>query len=362
MYIADNGNRVVRKIDASTLKISTVAGGGSTSILTGPGTSLGFTTLSGISIDLDGNLYIAASNYYVYKLDINNFVTVIGGTGVYANTGDDGLALDAQLIAGPIFVRGSAAPFWNQNATLGAARSDVAAANSRSDYTNSGWSAGGYAVPLIPGNYNVRVFAYDSSNVRTRLTADKTIAITSQTGSFASLSLTALDFGTVNPKSTIVNRTAQLANLGNVALAISSISAPSGWSQTNTCGSSLTVAATCTITISFVPTQFGNNSGYLQISSNGVNGQVSVSLAGKLDLTVTVTRPTRPKRNEPAPAPVISSARPASDASPFASKPVPQYYFVAVPLPVEPTAPAKSKRGKKRAAKREKKAAPPNGN
>jgi hypothetical protein len=227
-------------------------------------------------------------------------------------------------------VRGNMVPWWTQNATLGGARSDVASATGRTDYANSGWSASGYAVPLTPGTYNVRAFAYDTSNARTRLASDKTITVTAQSGSFASLSLSSLDFGNVNPKSATVVKTAQLSNLGTAALTISSISAPSGWSQANTCGSNLAVGAICTITISFVPAKFGPNAGSLQVTSNSINGQVSVSLTGFLDLAVTVTRPIRTKRTETVPAPVSAGANPAAGAATKSAAPV---LIIAIPQP-----------------------------
>lgn len=61
LYIADTGNNVIRKVDASTGKISTYAGNGSAGYSGdgGPATSATLSGPWGVAVDSDGNVFIA---------------------------------------------------------------------------------------------------------------------------------------------------------------------------------------------------------------------------------------------------------------------------------------------------------------
>ena len=100
LYIADSWNVRIRKIDAVTGFISTVAGDGIAGFSGdgGPATSahLGFPT--GVKLDAAGNIYIADSeNNRIRKVDPSGIITTIAGTGVAAFSGDGGPATAAAL-------------------------------------------------------------------------------------------------------------------------------------------------------------------------------------------------------------------------------------------------------------------------
>ena len=103
LYIADRGNHCVRKVDASTGIISTVAGTGKRGF-GGDGGRAVSTTLSDpgwIALDVAGNLYIAdGSNHRIRKVDATTgIISTVAGTGEEGFGGDGGPAAAAMLKA-----------------------------------------------------------------------------------------------------------------------------------------------------------------------------------------------------------------------------------------------------------------------
>jgi len=110
MYVADQGNQRVRKIDAATQIITTFVGGqrgfadgvGEAAMFNWPGGTTTGTGTRGAALELspDGeDIYITDSdNHRVRKINIaTREVTTIAGTGVPGYAGDGGPALEAQL-------------------------------------------------------------------------------------------------------------------------------------------------------------------------------------------------------------------------------------------------------------------------
>jgi RHS repeat-associated protein len=101
IYFADNGNAVVRKINASTKVITTVAGDGSWGYSGdgGPATSATLSYDTNIAVDSAGNIYIADKyNMRVRKVSAaTGIITTIAGNGTAGYTGDGSLATSAEL-------------------------------------------------------------------------------------------------------------------------------------------------------------------------------------------------------------------------------------------------------------------------
>ncbi len=109
LYIADTGNNRIRKVDGNGI-ITTVAGNGLAGF-DGDGSaaiSAKLNSPSAVAVDAAGNLYIndgvAGSNYFpdsgnhrVRKVDASGIITTIVGNGAAGFSGDDGVAIDAQL-------------------------------------------------------------------------------------------------------------------------------------------------------------------------------------------------------------------------------------------------------------------------
>jgi len=102
IYVADTKNSVIRRIDASTHKIRTVAGVGRTAGQRGdggPATSALLNHPRGVALDGNKTLYVADSdNHRVRKVNLRTgIITRVAGTGTAGYTGDGGHAASARL-------------------------------------------------------------------------------------------------------------------------------------------------------------------------------------------------------------------------------------------------------------------------
>jgi sugar lactone lactonase YvrE len=103
IFIADRGNRCIRKVSAATGVITTVAGNGTfTSGFSGDGgaaTSAQFDEPRGVAVDGSGNLFIAdVGNHRIRKVNgATGVITTVAGTGTAGFSGDGGPATNAQL-------------------------------------------------------------------------------------------------------------------------------------------------------------------------------------------------------------------------------------------------------------------------
>lgn len=99
LYIADTHNQRIRKVTTDGV-ITTVAGTGVVGYSgdEGPATSAQLNTPNGLSIDAEGNLYIADTyNNTIRKVATDGVITTVAGTGGFGYSGDGGQATSAQL-------------------------------------------------------------------------------------------------------------------------------------------------------------------------------------------------------------------------------------------------------------------------
>ena len=123
VYIADNNNHRIRKVDTAGI-ITTIAGTGPIGFDEGgysgddgPAVRARLHSPLGVAVDSTGNLYIADSgNYRVRRIDREGIITTIAGTGERGFSGDGGPASRARLgpprdvamgIAGSIYIADS---------------------------------------------------------------------------------------------------------------------------------------------------------------------------------------------------------------------------------------------------------------
>ena len=114
LYIADRQNNVIRKVDAATGIIRTVAGNaalttysngspfGSYSGDGGPATGAGLDQPTGVAVDLSGNLYIADSVFTIVRkvTAATSIITTVAGSGHFTDqtpNGDGGPATGAKV-------------------------------------------------------------------------------------------------------------------------------------------------------------------------------------------------------------------------------------------------------------------------
>ncbi len=109
IYISSHGNHAIRKVDGATGLITTVAGTLGSPGSTGDGglaTSAELNNLYSVAVDSSGNIYIAdTGNLAIRKVDAATGVidTIAGILGSHGTTGDGGLATGA-LLGAPIGV------------------------------------------------------------------------------------------------------------------------------------------------------------------------------------------------------------------------------------------------------------------
>jgi sugar lactone lactonase YvrE len=79
LYVVDEGNAAIRKIDAGG-NVTTLAGNGTSGYVDGPGSSAEFSAPIGIAVDSAGNLYVAdQGNQVIRKIDTAENVTTLAG-------------------------------------------------------------------------------------------------------------------------------------------------------------------------------------------------------------------------------------------------------------------------------------------
>ncbi len=101
VYIADTLNSRVRKVEAGTGTISTIAGTGRFGYGGdgGPAAEAMLGHPEGVAVDASGNVFIADTvNFRIRKVDAcTGAISTIAGTGMIGNSGDGGLATEARL-------------------------------------------------------------------------------------------------------------------------------------------------------------------------------------------------------------------------------------------------------------------------
>ena len=95
VFVADTGNDRIRKIDSNGI-VTTFSGDGTNGFLDGGPTMAKFASVTDIAIDASGNLYVADfGNNRIRKITTSGFVSTVAGNGVYGFS--DGNNLDAMF-------------------------------------------------------------------------------------------------------------------------------------------------------------------------------------------------------------------------------------------------------------------------
>ncbi len=127
------------------------------------------------------------------------------------------------------------------------------------------------------GTVTVTYTATGQSNQQTvtaTLTGTGTGAVGAITLSPASLTFTSQVVNTTSPAQTVT-----LTNSGTASVTVSSVTAPTGFAQTNNC-TTLAAGASCAVSVTFTPTSATTFSGNLTITSSATGSPQSVPLSG----------------------------------------------------------------------------------
>ncbi len=290
LYISDSGNAVVRRVDGSSGVITTVAGSGSALGDGGSATAALLVNPRGVTLDQAGNLYIAdIGSYRVRRVDAQTkVITTVAGTGTacaVAPCGDGGMATAAALSGPQDVVVSSAGDLFVTEPNLNAVRrvsangeiSTIAGQESaKAGYGDDGGAATGVLLSypnslLLDSQSNLYISEANNSLVREVLA-----------------STTGLSFGTLNFGET-ASQTVTVANTGGSPFTISGISITDGFTQQPSgaadCAASMTLnaGANCAVDVQFAPTTAGSFTGAVNIASNARNannGQGVIALSG----------------------------------------------------------------------------------
>jgi sugar lactone lactonase YvrE len=298
LYIADTSNQRIRKVDTSGI-ITTVAGNGTGGYSgdSGPATSASLNYPYGVAVDAAGNLYIAdESNQRIRKVDTSGIITTVAGNGTAGYSGDDGPAISATLYyprgvavdaSGNLYI----ADLYNQRVRMVDTAGIITTIAGNCTYGFSG--DGGPATSAMlayPSGVAVNgagdIFVADLINYRVRK------IIGAVTAPAVSLSPTSLDFGDSPVGTETVSQTVTLTSSGNTALHIASVSVTGDFRETDNCASAtLAVGDSCGIAVSFLPTAAGSATGTLTITDDTADSPQMVNLTGTGTITTIATMP-----------------------------------------------------------------------
>ncbi len=132
--------------------------------------------------------------------------------------------------------------------------------------------------PSITGTENATVAVTDNapnSPESTTLTG-----VGEGTGPAVTLSPTSLVFATQLVGTSSAPQNVTLTNTGAVLLTITSIATTGDFSQTNNCGTTVAVNASCTISVTFTPTTINTRTGTVAVTDNAPASPQTVTLTG----------------------------------------------------------------------------------
>ncbi len=293
LYISDREDNRIRRVDATTGIITTVAGTGTAGFTGdgGPATSAELYQPTAVTLDSSDDIFIYALGR-VRRVNANTgIITTVAGNGQGGFSGDGGPATSAGIDStsglavdalGNIFI----ADAFNQRIrrvdTLSGIINTVAGSGPAGSGIVSTFSGdGGPSVDAVL-NYPYAIAVDQSGNLYIGDAVNNRVREVSAFP-YASLVTTSLSFIKQALNTTSPQQTVTLTNTGAVSLSISNISTSGDFAETGNCLASLPTGQSCTINVTFIPTTSGSLDGALTITDNsiGVAGTVqTIPLSG----------------------------------------------------------------------------------
>jgi sugar lactone lactonase YvrE len=301
LFISDSANNALRRVDATSLLITSAAGNGSSGS-TGNGGLAVNALLSGpaaVAVNTAGDVYIADdSNNVIRKITADGKnITVVAGTGTAGFSGDGGLATSAKInnpqglavdSAGNLYIADSANNVFRK---VSASTQNVITLAGDKVANAAGYSGDNHAAtsallhtpthPALDAAGNI-YFADSANGVVRKIAGIAPVA-----------------FANTNVSSASAAQDVTIANNGTAALVISGLTLPadynvSGAHTTCTASTSLSPAASCVLGIVFAPTASGALSETLTVTDNLGTQMISLTGTGLALPTVTTTTLTVP--------------------------------------------------------------------
>lgn len=316
LYIADYFAHKIRKVDSTTQTISTVAGTGKAGYSGdgGLGTQAQLNHPSSVGADSVGNLYIADQyNNRIRAIDLQS--DIISTYALNGNTclcGDGGPAIDGSMWnplevsvdpSANVFISGGNAKVVQRVDAVTGTWGTVAGIASQPGIGGFSGDGGPATKARLASNgtsvdaqNNLYIADYGNNRIRfVHLTPDVTVPTTP------------LTFGNWPLNTTSTPLTVQLTSTGGVDLSLTgiTITGTSDFAETASCGNpppaiSLGVDSTCTVSVTFTPSNYARRTATLTFTDNGPTSPQIVSLAGSgPDFTISAspTTITVPKGN-----------------------------------------------------------------
>ena len=284
LFIADSFHGLIRRVDAASGSITVVAGGGTAAGSDGFGDGLVATSAflhdpRSIALDVAGNLFIAESgNSLVRRVDASSkIITAVAGTGANGYSGDNALAVYAHLgtptavrldPAGNIYIADSAQNVVRQVNAATAIITTVAGLGA-ARYTGD---AGAPTAATLSSPYGL---AFDNSgNLYIADLGNNAVRKINLQPSPLTFPSTVV--GQASPVQPVV-----ITNAGNANLTVSALTFSGSFSQSllniADCNSNSVVspAGSCTVGVQFVPLSAGNAAGSLTVRTNSLNASAS---------------------------------------------------------------------------------------
>jgi sugar lactone lactonase YvrE len=123
LYIADSQNNRIRRVDAATRIITTIAGSGAAGFTgdDGPATLAALSSPASLAVDGAGNVFVGDSLFRVRRIDgQTGAITTVAGTGTSGYSGDNGPATAAQISGTGVAVDGAGNLYIDDAAGAGA--------------------------------------------------------------------------------------------------------------------------------------------------------------------------------------------------------------------------------------------------
>jgi Bacterial Ig-like domain (group 3)/Chitobiase/beta-hexosaminidase C-terminal domain/FG-GAP-like repeat/NHL repeat len=318
VYIGGAGN--VRKVSASTGIITTVAGTGQQGTDTGDGgaaTAATLGTVYGLGFDGAGDMYIADGT--IRTVNPSGIISTAIGQAGFGYSGDGGPVASAEAYASGVAVDAASNIYfadavgnrirkiWTSSPQPAASEPEITPAGGTYGATqtvtiadttpgaqifftldgsspNPGTSEL-YTGPLsLVGTVQLSAIAiapgYSTSGVANGAYTFPTPQVSGSGSSDVTLGPATVTF----PSTTVAMQsdpvTVTLSNYNNINLAVSAISVTGDFSETNTCGTSVSGGTACYIYITFSPTTAGTRTGTLTVTDNAGNSPQTVALTG----------------------------------------------------------------------------------